>query len=83
MCHDWKHRLFIEFDVVLEGKLKEGEGGVFYIDLLELVEFEFAEALLKFVEVNLKLMKIPVDLGDFVQLDIIKYFSFVFHFSSH
>ena len=56
---------------------------VFYIDLLELVEFEFAEALLKFVEVNLKLMKIPVDLGDFVQLDIIKYFSFVFHFSSH
>jgi len=56
---------------------------VFYIDLLELVEFEFAEAFLKFIEVNLKLVKISVDLGDLVQLDIIKYFGFVFHFSSH
>jgi len=56
---------------------------VFYIDLLELVEFEFAEAFLKFIEVNLKLVKISIDLGDLVQLDIIKYFGFVFHFSSH
>ena len=75
--------MFIEFDVVLEGKFKKAKMKVFYIDLLELVEFEFAEAFLKFIEVNLKLVKISIDLGDLVQLDIIKYFGFVFHFSSH